>query len=200
MALVPVHRIRAHPRNIRTDLGDLRELSESIRHEGVLVPLMAEDRGRFLQLLHGHRRWAAAQIAGVRRVPVVVVDPHDTDEAILVMLAEDKSQAVSPEDRGRAIRELRDEFGMTWEAVAARLGVSVRTVQNWAGRPTGPDRTAGAGSTARRAKGRRQRPHIRPTQLHDLISRIDAGELDADAAVDTMRGWLGGWRPAGGGA
>ncbi|MBO0847842.1 MAG: ParB/RepB/Spo0J family partition protein [Pseudonocardia sp.] len=187
---MPVDRLRAHPRNIRSDLGDLRELAESIRHEGVLVPLMAEDgRGTCLQLLHGHRRWAAAQLAGVRRVPVVIVDPHDTDEAILVMLAEDKKRAVSPEDRGRAVVQLRTEFGYTWEGVAARLGVSVGTVRNWA------DRHAGPGVTTRRAKAR-QRPRIRPTQVHDLISQVDAGELDAAAAVDAMRRWLGDWRPA----
>ena len=56
----------------RASLGDLRELAESIAHEGVLVPLMAERRGSMLQLLHGHRRWAAARMAGLATVPVVV--------------------------------------------------------------------------------------------------------------------------------
>jgi DNA-binding XRE family transcriptional regulator len=164
---------------------------------------MAEDRGAYLQLLHGHRRWAAAQIAGVRRVPVVIVDPHEHDEAILVMLAEDKKQAVTPADRGRAVRQLREEFGFTWEGVAARLGVSVATVRNWANDSADSADPAGEDSTGRPRKIRQQPrgdgtpppPRIRAAHVHDLISRVDAGDLDARAAVDTLRGWLGGWQP-----
>lgn len=52
VANVVLTRLRAHHRNVRTDLGDLRELTESIRTQGVLVPLMAERRGDMLQILH----------------------------------------------------------------------------------------------------------------------------------------------------
>lgn len=99
VASVPVERLRAHPRNVRTDLGDLRELADSIRHEGVLVPLMAEQRGAVLRLLHGHRRWAAAKLAGLARVPVIIVPEHTDDQALALMLAENTGVDMTTEDR-----------------------------------------------------------------------------------------------------
>ena len=51
--IVGVDQLLFHPRNVRTDLGDLRELADSIAIEGVLVPVMAERRGQTLRLLHG---------------------------------------------------------------------------------------------------------------------------------------------------
>ena len=134
-AYVDTCRLRAHPRNVRADLGDLRELAESIRYEGVLVPLMAERHGDHLRILHGHRRWAAAQLAGLRRVPVLIVPQHADDEAMFLMLAEDKKRPLTPEDKRSAVLTLRDEFHKTWPEIAERLGYSVPTVRAWALRP-----------------------------------------------------------------
>lgn len=96
LARVPLEALRFHPRNIRKSLGDLRELAESIRREGVLVPLMAQRTpGGGLQLLHGHRRWAACDMIGRKTAPVVIIERVlSDDQAILLMLAEDKKEAV----------------------------------------------------------------------------------------------------------
>lgn len=53
---MPLARLRAHPRNVRTSLGDLRDLTGSIRQLGVLQPLVVERRGEVFQILAGHRR------------------------------------------------------------------------------------------------------------------------------------------------
>jgi ParB/RepB/Spo0J family partition protein len=193
VARVAVERLRAHPRNIRSDLGDLRDLAESIRHEGVLVPLMAERRGDHLRLLHGHRRWAAAQIAGLNRVPVVIVDAHEDDEATLLMLAEDKKEAVTAADKGRAVLDLVENHGYTFKGVAARLGFSEATVRNWArevyrARPV-------VRSASKRGDGRPRPPRINPGAVHDVLVRFESGDLDPDELIAEMRGWLGEWQP-----
>lgn len=189
VARVRIDRLRAHPRNVRTNLGDLRELAASIRQEGVLVPLMAEERGDHLQLLHGHRRWAAAHMAGALTVPVVIVDPHTDRDAILLMLAEDRKEIVDLRDRRRAVRSLHDEFGMTWAAIATRLGVTGQTAMTWG---KDPEERPAVPPVARPA----QPPRIRPHAVHDLLTRCDSGEAALPELLDAMREWLGDWRPA----
>lgn len=150
IAMVPLQALRFHPRNIRGNLGDLAELAASIRHEGVLVPLMAERRpGGGLRLLHGHRRWAAADQAGLTRVPVQIVAAHTDDEAILLMLAEDKKQAVDLSDRAKAIRVLHDEFHYSWPAIAERLGITTDELAAWR-KDTNPARRTQAPAPPRR--------------------------------------------------
>lgn len=205
---VPLQHLRFHPRNIRHDLGDLTALAESIRHEGVLVPLMAEKRrSGGLRLLHGHRRWAAADLAGLRRVPCVIVPEHTDDEAILLMLAENTGRAdVEPPDLQAAVRALLDEFDYSPRVVARRLGVPVSVVEAWGrGRAARPTPRPGAVSPGpellttqrrREAQLRNPSPKIRPTAVHELLARWDTNDLDAAALVAELRGWLGDWKPA----
>lgn len=201
---MPLQALRFHPRNIRANLGDLTALAESIRAEGVLVPLMAEKRPTGgLRLLHGHRRWAAADMAGLRRVPVTIVAAHTDDEAILVMLAENTGRAeVAPPDLQAAIRSLVDEFGWSPGAVAKRLGVARAMVEDWgAGRTSRPRTLAGRVSPEVAPKAGRAprawRPTIRPRVVHELLARWDTGEVDAATLVAELRGWLGDWTPTG---
>ncbi|MGI9003692.1 MAG: ParB/RepB/Spo0J family partition protein [Pseudonocardia sp.] len=193
VGLVAPGRIRVHHRNIRRSLGDLSGLVESVRRDGVLVPLMAHRRyrrggagGVELELLHGHRRLAAAELAGLSRVPVVVVPYHDVDEALVVMLAENtRREELTGLDRAHAVRALIEEFGFTPTGLAARLGISIAELRRWARPPGGS-----AGS-------RRRSPHpsIRPTAVHELLGRWETGELDAEGMAAQLRGLLGGWVP-----
>jgi ParB/RepB/Spo0J family partition protein len=189
---VPVSRLRANPDNIRTDLGDLRELTESIRYEGVLVALMAEDHGSHMVILHGHRRWAAAQLAGVTRVPVVVVDEHDPVDAVMVMLAEDKKEPVDPADKRRAIRKLHDQHGVSWRVIAERLGMPVSRVMSLAGKPAAAPTPEGG----RHRSDRPRRPSITPTVVHQILTRFDEGELVPTDVVEELRQLIGDWEPA----
>ncbi len=203
VAMVKLEQLRAHPRNIRRDLGDLRELADSIRAEGVLVPLMAERHDSCLRILHGHRRWAAAHLAEVPRVPVVIVGRHSDSDAVFVMLAEDKKNPVSRADRRHAVLTLREEFGRTWSEIATRLGISVPTARAWAGMAGGPVTDPGPPApvppvplpVARRPRRARKPspPGLGPTKLHSLLADHDAGRIDL---VAELRAWLGDWQPA----
>lgn len=196
VAVVSVTKLLAHPRNIRLDLGDLRELSESIRYEGVLVPLMAERRGDHLRILHGHRRWAAAQLAGVGKVPVVIVPEHSDDEAMFLMLAEDKKLALTKDDRRRAVLSLRQEFRKTWPEIAERLGYSVPTVRAWASCPEeAEDVPADLGPKRADRRVQHMVPRVGATDIHDVLSRFDSGELVPTDVVEWLRERLGEWEP-----
>lgn len=149
VARVPLDRLRAHPRNVRHDLGDLRELAASIAADGVLVPVMAERRGEVLQLLHGHRRAAAAGLAGLRSVPCVVVPEHSDEQAIVVMVAENtRRRSLSPVEKRDAIAALHDQHDYTYSEIADRLGISVATVYAWRRAGTEADEALAGGAAA----------------------------------------------------
>lgn len=132
VARVPIDRLRVHPRNVRHDLGDLRELAASIAADGILVPLMAERRGDVLRILHGHRRAAAAEQAGLRTVPCVVVPEHTDEQAIVLMLAENtRRQGLTPAEKRDAVTVLHEQHGYSIAEIAERLGVSAGTIYAW---------------------------------------------------------------------
>lgn len=193
VAYVPVDRLLFHPRNIRKDLGDLRELADSIATQGVLQPVRAEKRGDTLRLLAGHRRVAAARLAGLRKVPCVIVGEHDDDEAIMVMLSENLNRCgISKEDRAEAIRSLRTEFGMTAKGIAERLGVSTQTVGNWQIAAFDPQPKP----SRHWNEAAKQRQQARPAAgtVYALMERWRGRAPDELLAeLDEL---IGGWRPA----
>src|SRR5581483_6413351 len=80
IAVLPIDLIDPHPANIREELGELSELARSIQQQGILQPLLVQPHpgkeGRY-RLLAGHRRFEAAQLAGLSQVPVVIRDGVD---------------------------------------------------------------------------------------------------------------------------
>lgn len=130
-AMVPVDQIRFHPRNIRRDLGDLRELTANIAAEGVLQPLLLHRKGSLLEVVDGHCRLAASRMAGLKKVPALIVDELDDDEAMTKMLGTTLKKDVTPAERRAAIHTLVTEFGHTYRGIAERLGVHEQTVRKW---------------------------------------------------------------------
>lgn len=121
-------RFRAGNRN----LGDLRELAESLRQDGVLQPLLVHRVGDDVEVLDGHRRLAAARIAGLRTVPVVIVPRRSHGDAINIMVATAMhAKTLDSDERAAAINELVNRHAWTVPDLAARWGVTVATVQRW---------------------------------------------------------------------
>lgn len=131
---VDVDQVRFHPRNVRRDLGDLRSLTESIRRVGVLQPITVDQNGDHLRLRAGHRRVAAARLAGVQKVPALIYrDALDDDEFMMLALHENTfRQGLTREDRQDAITALVAE-GCTYAGLARNIGVSTQTIRTWAG-------------------------------------------------------------------
>lgn len=206
---MPLARLRAHPDNVRRDLGDLRELVASIRLQGVLQPLRVErpEGGEFLRIRAGHRRAAAAQLAGLRTVPAVIVPECDTDEAITEMFAENlHRQGLSAAEKRDNARRLVHEFGYTPEGIAAALGAHPSTVRGWLradGRPAPGSGRVRPDQRRQSAGGRAAiRPTIRPTAVHALVDRwraLAAAGLDTEQAralLDELAALLQGWTPS----
>jgi ParB family transcriptional regulator, chromosome partitioning protein len=115
----------------RFDEGKLAELAESMKAHGVIVPLVVRPRpdgGYFL--IAGERRWRAAQRAGLHEVPVVVQDVEQ-GVALERALVENLQRAdLGPLEEAAAYQRLVEEFGLTQEAIAERIGKDRSTIAN----------------------------------------------------------------------
>lgn len=110
----------------------LQELTQSIREHGVLQPLLvsASDAEGTYQLIAGERRLRAARMAGLSRVPVVVKEAATHERLELALVENLQRQDLSPLEEAQAYRRLAEEFGMSQEAIAARVGRSRTAVAN----------------------------------------------------------------------
>jgi len=128
-ALVPqmiaVDQIQPSRQQVRSrfDAEPLSELAESIRLHGVLQPLLVRPRGDGYELIAGERRWRAARLAGLRAVPAVVRGDAGSDEQLVLGLIENLQRTdLDPVEEARGLRRLIEEFGLTHDEVAQRLG------------------------------------------------------------------------------
>jgi len=130
---VPVESIQPNPRQPRIHFKeeDLAELAASIREHGVIQPLIVTPKsdGTFI-LIAGERRWQASQKAGLRTVPVITREANN-QEMLEVALIENVQRAdLNSMEEAEAYRQLVEEFGLSHEAVAKRVGKSRVAVTN----------------------------------------------------------------------
>jgi ParB family chromosome partitioning protein len=136
---VPVDAIAPNPLQPRQkqDPDALQELADSIREHGLIQPLIVtaappdqQGLGVQFQLIAGERRWAAAQLAGLTVVSVIVKEATPQQMLELALVENIQRADLNPLEEAVAYRQLIDEFGLTQEEVAARVGKSRVTVTN----------------------------------------------------------------------
>ena len=121
---VPVDEIDPMPGQPRTriDLKELAELTHSIREKGVLQPLLVRAIAGRYQLIAGERRLTAAKEAGLKTVPVLVKDVNESEAFQLALIENMQREDLNPVDVGKALRKLSDDFKLTQEEIAQRIG------------------------------------------------------------------------------
>jgi len=131
--------IAPNPRQPRQkqDLAALQELADSIREHGLIQPLIVtaalpdqQAAGVAYQIIAGERRWAAARLAGLSAVPVIVKEATPQQMLELALVENIQRADLNPLEEATAYRQLIDEFGLTQEEVAARVGKSRVAVAN----------------------------------------------------------------------
>lgn len=123
--MIAVDQIRPSHQQVRTrfDAEPLGELAESIRLHGILQPLLVKRQPDGYELIAGERRWRAARLAGLTAVPAVVRSSSGNDEQLVLGLIENLQRTdLDPIEEARGLRRLTEEFGLTHEEVAQRLG------------------------------------------------------------------------------
>jgi ParB family chromosome partitioning protein len=115
------------------DPAELAELAASIREQGVLQPILARptpgEEGRF-QIIAGERRWRAAQQAGLHEIPALVLALDDREAMTAALVENLQREDLNPVDEAEGYRRLVEDFSLTQEAVADRVGKSRSHVAN----------------------------------------------------------------------
>lgn len=129
---IPLERIRRNPYQprLRIEQEKLDALAASIREHGILQPVLVTETPDGYQLVAGERRVRAAQIAGLTRVPAVVRELADHAHLELALVENVMRADLDPIEEAHAYRQLIDEFGVTQEALASRLGRARSTIAN----------------------------------------------------------------------
>lgn len=129
---IPISKIRPNSYQPRTHFAhdELDTLTESIRREGVLMPILLRPLGDGYELIAGERRWRASQAAGLKDIPAVIRDVDDMQALELAIIENEQRDDLTAIESARAYRRMIDEFGCTQQQVAEKIGVSRVQVSN----------------------------------------------------------------------
>ncbi len=131
---VAIEKIVPNPRQPRShfDPAALEELSNSIKEHGIIQPLLVsrDDMGDGYVLIAGERRWQASKRAGLTQVPVIVRQTTDQQRLELALIENVQRADLNPLEEANAYRQLSDEFRLSHEEIAVRVGKSRVAVTN----------------------------------------------------------------------
>ena len=124
--MIPVDQIRPNPDQPRKALGDLRELTESIREKGVLEPLLVRfvPREECYYIISGERRYHASRAAGLREVPCIEKMADDAETLEIALVENLQRKDLTPFEEADGLHRLAEQFDYTHDDVAKKIGRS----------------------------------------------------------------------------
>jgi ParB family chromosome partitioning protein len=122
-----------HQPRLTMDDARLDELTQSIKTNGIIQPILVRRDGAAYRIIAGERRWRAAQRAGLQRVPVVIRDVSSGDKQLLELALIENLQRenLNPVDEALAYQRLADDFSLTQDQIAAAVGKDRSSVANF---------------------------------------------------------------------
>lgn len=133
VTVLPLHKVEPNPNQPRKDFDPeaLQLLADSITAHGVIQPLtVREIEGGYYQIIAGERRWRAARLAGLEEIPVNVIEADDSEVMELALIENLQREDLNPIEEAQGFRTLMEEYGLTQEQAANRVGRSRPAVAN----------------------------------------------------------------------
>ena len=130
---LPIYKVEPNPDQPRKEFDpeELENLAESIRVHGLIQPLTVREMPTgYYQIIAGERRWRAARLAKLSEVPVVVIDADDRKAMELALIENLQRQDLNPVEEALGYKTLMEDYGLTQEEAAARVGKSRPAVTN----------------------------------------------------------------------
>src|SRR6267378_2944839 len=130
---IEIDLIRPSEQQPRTTFQEdkLQELAQSIRTSGIIQPLLVRRRGGLFELVAGERRWRAAQLAGLARIPAIVRDIPDENLLELALIENIQREELNPVEEANAYKRLIESLGLTQDEVARRVGRDRTFITNY---------------------------------------------------------------------
>ena len=131
--MLPLHKVEPNPNQPRRDFDpeELQALADSIALHGVVQPLtVRQTAGGYYQIIAGERRWRAARMAELREIPAVIIEADDKKVMELALIENLQRQDLNPVEEALGYQTLMEEYGLTQEETAARVGKSRPAVAN----------------------------------------------------------------------
>ena len=120
---------RAQPRK-SFDAEKLQELADSIKQYGVLQPILVQKEKDYYRIIAGERRWRAARLAGLTQIPAVVREFEPLDAMAVSLIENLQRQELNPMEECAAYQQLMDQYQLTQEEIADRIGRSRSSIAN----------------------------------------------------------------------
>ena len=131
--LLPIYKVEPNPNQPRQDFDEeeLQALADSITEHGVVQPLTVRqlDSG-YYQIIAGERRWRAARMAGLSEIPAVIIEADDKKAMELALIENLQRQDLNPVEEALGYRSLMEDYGLTQDETAKRVGKSRPAVAN----------------------------------------------------------------------
>ena len=131
--MLPIYRVEPNPEQPRQDFDpeELQALSDSIAIHGIIQPLTVRELNTgYFQIIAGERRWRAARMAQLSEVPVVVIEADDKKACELALIENLQRQDLNPVEEALGYQSLIEDYGLTQEEAAERVGKSRPAVAN----------------------------------------------------------------------
>ncbi|MGQ9649134.1 MAG: ParB/RepB/Spo0J family partition protein [Phycisphaerae bacterium] len=131
---ISVGKIRPNPFQPRKDISpeELKSLAASISANGIIQPVIVRTKdGNVYELIAGERRWRAAQMAGLSKIPAIVREASDQDMLEIALTENIFREDLNPIDRAAAYKRYCDQFAVTSEQLAAKIGEDRSTITNY---------------------------------------------------------------------
>lgn len=129
---VDINKIEPNTKQARKkfDSDSLDDLAKSIKTYGIIEPIIVEDKGDYYRIIAGERRWRAAKIAGLTKVPCIIRDEDEQRNKEISLIENIQRENLNPIEKAMGYRELIDNYNLTQAQLAEKLGISRPYVAN----------------------------------------------------------------------
>lgn len=155
ISLVRISEVEPNPLQPRKsfDNEQLQALAESIAQHGIIQPIVVRPKNGMYMIVTGERRWRAARIAGLSKVPVIIIEADDRKSAEIALVENIQRKDLNPVEEARAYADLIEEYSYTQEDIARKVGRSRSSIANSIRLLALPDSILGKLSSGELAEG-----------------------------------------------
>ena len=130
--LIPINKIKSNSQQPRKafDNESIVELAESIKHHGIIQPLILKQSGDDYVIIAGERRWRAAKLVGIKEVPAIIMELTDKEILEVSLIENIQREDLNPIEEAMSYKKLLEDFNITQDDLSKRIGKSRSTITN----------------------------------------------------------------------